>query len=59
MPWFVVHNLSRESSEVPTPLIHSGPGLTEDTNLNLSPEVPEAADCLVSGEDSHVRNMYD
>lgn len=59
MPRFVVHTLSRENSEVPNPLSHSGPELTKDSYWNMSPEVPKAADGFISGGDSHVRNMYD
>lgn len=59
MLWFVVHTLSRENSEVPNPLSHSGPELTEEAYWNMSPEVPKAADGFISGGDSHVRNMCD
>lgn len=44
MLWAVVHAWSRQSSEVPMPDIPSGPGLTEDADGTVAPEVPEAGD---------------
>lgn len=51
--------MSRESLEVPRPLVHSRPADAEDANLNMAPEAPEAADRFVTGGGRHAQNTDD